>query len=173
MKDKLTAWHRQLLNRVPTPTQMSLYTEAPEKHGFTSAHGLTVEQEREMFEAVFVLGLSRTATANAVHPIPTVYLLVPPSIEAWANQQLRRIAVEIFAICKLQMGVNPEHAKIKAKHLGELFRHVLVGSRLSSTTTEPDLWVGYGFDSNDSGLPNWVGSKLVAVYPFLRDDGED
>lgn len=173
MKDKLTAWHRQLLNREPTPAQMGLYTEAPEKRGFTSAVGLTVEQEAEMFEAVFVLGLNGTATANAVHPIPDVYLFVPPSIEGWANQQLRRIAVEIFGICKQQMRVNPEHAKVKAQHLGELFRHLLVGSRLTPTTTVPDLWVGYGFDSGDKVAPNWLLSGLIAVYPFLRDDGED
>lgn len=168
MKEKLTTRHVQLLNRPPTPDQLELYGEAPAKRGFTTPHGLTDEQESRLFEAVFVLALNQTLV-QAGEKMPKVYLFVPPNMESWAGQQLRNIAVKMFDICKAQTRENREAGIAKAKLIGEAYRHVLLGSRLTAATTPPDHWAAFGFASGPE-VPDWVMPALIPLYPFFRDD---
>ena len=115
--------------------------------------------------------LSQTFVESGAN-VPNVYLFVPPRLEGWATKQLRRIAVDVFAVCKAQMRGNPTHAATKAKHLGSLFKHVLVGSRMTGGTTAPDHWVAYGFEEG-ADVPKWLTDALLPVYPFLRDDTDE
>lgn len=167
-KEKLTTRHAQLLNRPPTTDQLELYAEAPVKRGFTSPHGLTDEQEARLFEAVFVLALNQTFV-RVGEKMPNVYLFVPPNMESWAAQQLRTIAVKMFDICKAQTRENRGAGIAKAKLIGEAYRHVLLGSRVSAATTPPDHWAAFGFASGPD-VPEWVMSALIPLSPFLRDD---
>jgi hypothetical protein len=161
MEEKLVTRQSLLLNRAPTEAQRNLYREAPKRRGFMATHWLTAAQEAELFEAVFLLALSQTFREGP-ETVSHVYLFVPANLEGWAAEQIRRIAAEMFGICRAQKAVP------KAKHLGELMQRLLIGSKLSSTTTEPDCWAAYGFDEK-AKVPGWLIEKLLPIEPYLRD----
>lgn len=166
MKSTLITRHRSLLGKDPTFEQLALYEAVPKKRGFASARALTETQEAELFEAVFVLALSQTFVEGTGGTPNNVYLFVPPGLERWTTQQIQRLAGEMFAICKRVKSVA------LAKHLGVLFRHLMVGSKIASSTQAPDRWAAFGYDPNGP-QPKWLTDGLLPVYAFLRDDETD
>lgn len=160
--------HQFLLKRAPTRDQLDLYEAFPAKRGYMSVQGLSLEQEQRAFEAVFVAAISQTFVPPET-VVPSVFILVPPRFERWAAKSLRNIAEEIFKGFKQEAKVNPRHAVLKAERIGQLYKHLHLGSHLTSQTVQPDHWVAYGFERT-AEAPSWVMDALIPVYPFLRDD---
>lgn len=168
MKEKLTARHQQLLNKLPEPDHLELYGAAPRKRGYGNTKVLGKEQEARLFEAVLVLALEFTFTSDPAKR-PNVYLFVPPSMEGWATERLKEVTRRMFDVCKEQAKVRREAGIRKAKLLGECFRHLLLGSRVNVATTPPDHWVAFGFE-NTPETPEWLRNSIIPLYPFLRND---
>lgn len=159
MNDLMRDRHAYLLNRKPLPEQQELYERVMEKRGFYSASSLSVEQERTLFEATFMVALSQTFRTKDSSGGNT-YLFLPEPRVGWANLVVKGIAREIFSVCKSQKDAD------KARHLGELFQRLLIGSRVPEVA--PAAWAAYGF-SPDSNLPEWLHGAMLPVYPYLRD----
>ncbi len=164
VRDRIGYYHK-MMGRPPTPEQQSLYDAVPTKRGFAWPRGYTEKQRNELFEAVLLFALAQTAQENGDAKPHSVYLFVPSGVEEWATQQIRRVASDLFGFCK-----KHQHVKL-ARHLGDQFKAILLGSRLTLATPKPDRWAVYGFEA-DEDLPKWLVEGLVPVYPFNRDDEE-
>lgn len=163
MKDILVERHKKLLYREPTPEQLSLYGAAPQKRGFASTRFLTPEQAASLFEAVFVYALSQTFVAKDNEEPNAVYLFIDPALENWVIGQVQAVVRHIFSLCKQQ-----ENGVRKARHLGQLIKKVMVGSRLPAGSPPPDHWAVFGIDPNPK-LPIWLRDAIIPVYPTDRE----
>lgn len=164
--------HQQFFGRPPTSEQVRLYGAAPKRRGFRPAAGLTEQQEAELFEAVFTLGLSFCVAESK-----PVYIFVPPDLEGWALKKVGGLAADIMQTCKrqkqesLRLGnaLEAEYANTKARRFGQLFQLIRVGSKVGQGTTPPDHWTAYGFDEGED-VPRWLTDALLPTYSFGTDE---
>jgi hypothetical protein len=146
---KLFLDHFKLLGKMPTPAQIALYQAFPSKRGFS-----WTENNEEQFEAVFLEAFVQTFQDEGEDGPHKVYLLVSNQSNVWVSVQVKRITKVIFDICKKKKDVN------RARQLGRLFQHMMVGSRVHQMGIEPDRWAVYGF-SNQDRIPEWVSAALL------------
>ena len=157
MRQQAMNLQRVLGKMQPDPEQLPLFEEAPAKRGFAWPRGLTERQKALLFEAVLLLALAQAHEGE-------VFLFVPRELSGWATEQIRRVASEMFARCKKAKQVQV------AEHLGKLYRALLIGSRVTPATPEPERWAVYGFETDEATLPKWLTDAQLPVYAFLRDD---
>ncbi len=146
---KLRQYHVLLLGQEPEPTHLSLYEGFPDSRGF-SDRALNVER----FEAVLLLGLAQTFKEPGQDKPNKTYLFVPATREAWAIKQLEAVARKVFARCK------EKKASQLAVHLGELFQHLMLGSRAIMLPSAPERWAAFGFHRADP-IPDWMRDMLL------------
>jgi len=141
--------HCKLLGKKPTPAQIALYREFPTKRGFSWA-----DHNEEQFEAVFLSALAQTFQGEDETRPHKVYLLVSNSSHEWVSAQVKQLVKAVFDICKQKKDAT------RARQMGILLRHMMIGSRVHQMGVEPARWAVYGFSLQDR-LPEWVSTALL------------
>ena len=152
----------------PNPVQKDLYEKSATKRGFAATSFLSAEKETELFESVFMLGLSEVLDLFSQHKkMPDMYFFVPPAREAWATQEFQKASKKIFATCKALVKQDQQRGIELAKMMGDACRHILLGSKIQTTSGPPGRWVAFGFEDD---APKWLLNNLITFKPFDCDD---
>ncbi len=148
--ERLLRLHALLGGGTPQEIHTRLYGAFPAALGFSSN-----ARDDSMFEAVLTLALLQAGKSGGETEFHKVYFLVPASIsDGWVVPKFRTSAKHIFDRLKRGKSVAA------VKHVGDLFKGVMLGSQVFTLPQEPDRWVAFGFSKTDP-IPDWMRNKLL------------